>query len=197
MFYFSKNIFQESITAAQYQLTKSTLQEIDRILYKAFQDIKIISRESSLEGFFEKFGESENGSADPNAERSLKDNIDEWRLLTGPWEAVTVLDKNGMVFYSTQKNRIRNHINDFPASRVAYFRALRGQPYYSDLFLSQETGRPTIVFSAPIASFLGGARWGAAGDGEPGEGPLTLPGILNVVALFLYVGTWYATVVPG
>lgn len=152
VFYLSKNIFQESITAAQYQLTKSTLQEIDRILYKAFQDIKLISRNSFLEEFFEKFEESENRSVGPNAEKSLKKDMDGQRLLTGPWEALTVLDKNGIIFYSSQRNRAQNHINDFPASRVAYFRALRGQPYYSDLFLPEETGRPTIVFSAPITS---------------------------------------------
>ena len=154
VFYFSKNMVQENIVASQKELTKHTLNSIDRILYSAYQDIELISNEQFLEKYFESLDLSKKVTVDLNSEMSIKKELKEKLLLTGPWDMLAALDNTGRIFFSTQKKLVEKHVNEFSEIRAAFFMALKGQHYYSDLILSEETGRPTILFSAPIRSDL-------------------------------------------
>jgi len=141
--YSVKNIFQANIERNQIGLAHNTMKEIDHTLYRAYQDIEVIAAEYSVRKLFEK---KKSRIFSSNFQKRFKEKI----YLTGPWDTLMILDKNGVVFNSTWHKKGFTRISELSVSRKAYHYALRGEVYVSDMVVSDVTGRPTVIFAAPI-----------------------------------------------
>jgi signal transduction histidine kinase len=135
-FNFTKNSLEESIGNNQQELAKETMNKIDRILYQKYQEIQVIADANPVE-------DSVSNTKDYSL---VRERLDELLLQTGPWDLISLVDKEGEVIVST--SRLAIELNK--QQQIAFSNSMSGSVYYSDLLRSQVTGKPTIIFSAPI-----------------------------------------------
>ncbi len=145
VFFYARAILLERIVDTQLELATHQMDEIDRVLYKAYQDIRLIAEDELLELVFEKGQLPEKESLE-----LINRTVEEDSIMTGPWDALMVVNKGGVVVASLHKDSIGKNIRDYSKTRLAFHPALKGNAYYSDLVLSEKTGRLTVIFSAPI-----------------------------------------------
>ena len=150
VFYFTKNIVQENVTASLKELTQHTLQDIDRLLHKAYLDIQLLTEDLFLEKFIATQLQQNPVPLDPDIKNLILQELERKLLLTGPWKKLMVFDKNGSLFSSSPMNTLGSHIKDFPLSQPAFYQALKGHLFYSDLIIPKKAETPTIIFAAPI-----------------------------------------------
>lgn len=112
----AKNIVQKNIIASQYELTQNTMDEIDRTLYGAYQDIQLIAGDLFLQKFIESHMQSDKASMDLDTKKLILAEMEEKLLLTGPWLRLMIFDINGFLFSSTLKKMVGNRIKDYPIS---------------------------------------------------------------------------------
>lgn len=128
------------------------IEDIDHLMHKAYLDVEIIAADRFLEQYIETHLRSEKTSLDSDTKKAIFENMEEKLHLTGPWQRLMVFDKNGFLFSSTLRERSGSHIKDYPGSLSAFYSAINGRSYFSDLVLPNATGIPTIIFSAPLRS---------------------------------------------
>jgi signal transduction histidine kinase len=150
IFYLTRNIIQERITADQLRQTQSILNDIDRALYNAYQDVELISKDSQLESIINLTNESGKATFAEEIQHRHADHLNNKIRLTGPWDLINILDTRGRIVYSSQSENTGKSIRQYSVDRAAHYAALSGQHYYSDLIDSRLIIRPTIIFSAPI-----------------------------------------------
>jgi len=143
---------EETIKKNQLELARSAINQIDRVLFGAQQDIKLISMDrvlmDTLEGYL---AGTEKADIWIDVNREFKDRI----FFTGPWDELVITDKEGFIVSSSAGKIIGKDIRQYPASRTAFEAAMKGQNYYSDLVISALTDRPTVIFASPIKSETG------------------------------------------
>ncbi len=144
-FLYTRSILQRSIVDNQLEFAIHTIDEIDRMLYRAYQEVQLIAENAIFEETFEQ-GESPKQEA---LER-IKQEVEELSILTGPWDALMVVNKSGVIVDSLNKKNIGKNIRDYSNSRLAFYSALKGEAHYSDLVISDVTGRATVIFYASI-----------------------------------------------
>jgi methyl-accepting chemotaxis protein len=132
---------EEKIGEGQLQLAKSTMAEIDRVMFYALQDIRAMADDEEFEG------------ALAGTDDTFKSNekLDELSILTGPWDELEIFDLDGYVIAAVDRNEIGEHLDESSQSEQEAFKSARaGNIYYSDLSISSETGKLTIIFAAPV-----------------------------------------------
>jgi len=141
----TRSALEKKIGESQLELAKSTMGTVDRVLYTALQDIRSIAESESVEDFMVELGEA---SADTH--KDFHKGLEESTLLTGPWDVLFVVDKNGIVVASSFEEENGEHIEEDPENNMAFNAARDREIYYSDLVISEETNKPTIIFAAPV-----------------------------------------------
>ncbi len=128
--------------------TETLMRDIDHTLYLAHRDIRMIASSELLEDVLAtpRAGEKEA----PPETRDLTRWLSEMTQLTGPWEALAVFDGDGGARATSGPIGKCAHVLECPQSAAAFEAAKKGRVYYSDLVVSDITGRPTVVFAAPI-----------------------------------------------
>jgi PAS domain S-box-containing protein len=150
VFYLARDVLQKSIAKDYLEIAQQQMNNIDHNLYTAFRDIQMIAASE----FFEKFVASDS-KADQAFPAMLSNELQDLAMYTGPWDLLTVVDKEGVILISTDKTSVGRVISEYPTCESAYRNALAGNPYYSDLVLSCTSSRPTIMFAAPIRNVQG------------------------------------------
>lgn len=141
-FIFTKSALQKTIKDQQEELGRQTMDKISRLLYERYIDIQSIAEEEDLEEYLTKGGDR----------KSPERRMNELRFLSGPWDILFAVDKNGTIVLSTKKEEsgTQKKVQAEPFSLIAFNAALAGKPYYSDIIVSDDTGRRTIIFAAPV-----------------------------------------------
>jgi two-component system sensor kinase FixL len=145
VFFYTRDIVKNKIINEHLQLARHQIDNIDRVLYNAYQDIQLFGEDKFLGQLFE--SEQPLGQ---NARENVIREIEKRTILTGPWELLTVVNKEGFIVFSLQKEDVGKNVREYPKTHAALYPALKGQLYYSDCVLSGQMGRQTIIFSAPI-----------------------------------------------
>ena len=148
-FHFTKVALQQSIMKNQLSLAKQTMNKIDRLLYERYIDIEVIAGEDLLEDFVLKSGAGL-GSVDEIEKKAVAKRFNELTFVTGPWDVLFVVDQNGKTIFSTEEGEVGTSIEGEPHNVVAVKAAMQGEVYYSDMELSDDTHKPTLIFAAPI-----------------------------------------------
>jgi len=146
--YFVSTTIQSSLKTQigerQLELAETTMNQIDRVLYERYLDIQSLAENELLEEFI--------ATNDASGEEEMKTRrfLKKQSFLSGPWDAFFVVDKEGAMILSSNTKEEGGLISTEPNSLIAYEAAMRGEVYYSDVVISDDTGRPTVIFAAPI-----------------------------------------------
>jgi len=138
----TKSALETTIIEKQNELGRQTMDKIDRLLFNYYLNIQNISEEESIERTL---------SGAVNDLRVIERRIKELPFLTGPWDVLQVIDSRGFVVVSNTRKKVgvsvpEEHSDDL----IALKEALNGHVYYSNLVISKDTGKPTIIFASPI-----------------------------------------------
>jgi hypothetical protein len=145
-FFEARSLLLERIVYEQAQIAATVMEEVDSALLAAYEDINIIAADNAMREFLE-FPSVNKGRAD-----SITDELKERARLTGPWDGAAVFDRKGqLVFPLTEMCGIGAQ-GDNTLIRHAFDSALRGEVYHSDRVVCRSTGRPVVIFAAPIFS---------------------------------------------
>jgi hypothetical protein len=139
-FNFTKEVLIKEIGQKQQEQAHEALAIIDRTLYHKYQEIQLISDANPIEDVFI------SGKFTAEAEQRLQ----EFTLQTGPWdklELFTIKGETVSQYGQETEKHLEKHDNE---GKTAFNLALQGKVYISDVFISKETGKPTMIFSAPV-----------------------------------------------
>jgi methyl-accepting chemotaxis protein len=145
---------QEEIGKAKVSLADSTMSEIDRTLHNALQDIQVIAEAPPLEDVFTARNEGKEGKSKEvqHLEGVAQQRLNEFSFSTGPWQELEVFDNKGKVVLSDEEEELGESLEEQDKNeRVAFNKVLSsGNVFVSDLVLSEDIGKPTVLFAAPV-----------------------------------------------
>ena len=144
-FLFTKSIVQRSIMNNQLELTRQTMDKIDRLLNVRLLNIQDIVGADP----FEKVLIVDDKGGNDNKEDTLR-RMNEYSNFTGPWDSLMIVDLKGKIVLSSEEIQIGKSVEENPESKKAFEMAMQKDVYYSDLVVSGNPPRPTIFFAAPI-----------------------------------------------
>ena len=147
-FLLTRGFLRESVAISQWNTARQTMGEIDHLLWNASNDITGIAGEYS---FAEFLSELEKDPAKAHEmRRSLIKRLKAQSVITGPWDVLFIVDRHGRVVLSAYEPLLGDAIKSYPKKVLAFHQALRGRTYHSDAEVSRDTGKPTVIFGAPI-----------------------------------------------
>jgi histidine kinase len=160
-FYLStRRIILADIRVGQLEMARRTMREADRLLYKAYLDIQAIADDAVVEIYLERGRRQVLAILERNLEKKL--------LLTGPWYNLMVADVDGRIVAGASGIMKGRDVRSNGELNAAFEAALKGKVYHSDLVISPQLRRPTVIFAAPILGdddgkvkgvALGGFAW--------------------------------------
>ncbi len=145
LFFLVKSSLQTAIGDNQLETARQTMDKIDRLLHERFINIQALADGENLEPVLEAVPSPESISA-------LKKRIQKLTVLTGPWDVLHIVSKEGTILVSSDKKNGVRSIQEFPYQTAAFNETLKGNTYYSDHVIAVSTGKPTVIFAAPIRS---------------------------------------------
>jgi len=150
VYYSASGILRQSIGKGRLVMARQVMNTIDRVLYQAYQGIQLLAEQEETQAWLER--PDTEGRQEGLVPVDVVRELEEKSLLTGPWNGLSVIGSEAMVLASTDAEKIGRPLGPDSHEEVAYRAAMRGELYYSDLVLSADTGRPTVVFAAPTYS---------------------------------------------
>ncbi len=144
-FYYTRAAWERSISSQQVELGVKIMDEIDRFLYERYIDIRGIGEDQSFEEFLEK---------KQTVPFEIEDHIQELATFSGPWDTLFLINANGIIIASTEEDEVGKKIEEEPLGYEVFKQLIAGKSniYYSDLAVSEDTGKPVIMFAAPVRS---------------------------------------------
>ena len=140
----ARSLLLERIVHEQAQIATGVMEKIDHTLLMAYEDMKLITADNFLREYLE--------APSVNGERNamVADELEERANSTGPWDGITVFNRQGRVVYAPKMMGRIGALADSPATRIAFDSALKGKSYHSDRIVCNRTGRPVVIFAEPI-----------------------------------------------
>lgn len=126
----------------QLEVTVQTMDKIDRLMYERYQGMQVLVSSKFVQDLLIK--------NDAISQEDALSRIRRFATYTGPWDNLSIYDASGKSIFSTKQDQKINHLTTDLQDAEAFKQALSGEIYYSDAILYSETGRPTILFAAPI-----------------------------------------------
>jgi diguanylate cyclase (GGDEF)-like protein/PAS domain S-box-containing protein len=142
VYHYAQSIFQDRLAHVEMDVAKGMMREITQKLSLAMRDIRMMAEDELLQEAME--------TRDRKTIEMESDELKERMQLTGPWDAVMALDRQGHHIIAPTKHSGLSDISNYPPSAIAFQAALSGNNYYSDQVNSGHTGKPTIIYAAPI-----------------------------------------------
>ena len=136
----ARTLLLERIVHEQIQIAAGVMAEIDKVLLDAHVDMNVIAADNFLRDFLESPAEHK-GQAD-----MVADELGERANLTGPWNAMTVYNRQGGAVFAPMGPKNGKLAGQ---DRIAFDNALSGKTYHSDRIMGS-ADRPVMIFAAPI-----------------------------------------------
>lgn len=141
-FMYTRASWERSISEQQVELGTKVIGEVDRFLYERLFDIQAIGEDDIFEKLLEErfvFPE-------------VKDRIGELANFSGPWEALFLVNSDGVIVASTIEEEVGKRVEEEPNGDEAFrqLNSTKNNVYYSDVVMSDDTGKPIIMFAAPV-----------------------------------------------
>ncbi|MEK7561687.1 MAG: cache domain-containing protein [Patescibacteria group bacterium] len=140
----TKSQLQQSITTNQTETAHRAIDTVNRLLYERYKDVQVIATTPSLEELLA-------GRAGLDAKLVAINRFKEQTFLSGPWDILFAVDRAGNVIVSSRSGLPKTgDVTTQPHNLAAYQAVLKGEVYVSDLVTPDDTGKPTILFAAPV-----------------------------------------------
>jgi len=140
-FVFVRSAIQESISSNQLQVARTTMEQIDRVLYTRLLNIQVVASNAEI---INVLAVDEQQAVQPATTR-----LRSLRSLTGPWDVLRVLDTGGDVVLSSRGRETDMLMTDSRLKSLVQ-ETLSGTVTHSDLITILDSNRKTVVFAAPI-----------------------------------------------
>lgn len=132
---------QALISQHQSELARLTMSEIDQLLYRYTLNIQTVAGTVSFQNYL---------SAADGDLKKLNERLQEFQILNGPWNVLFVVDANGTIVLSTDRVRQGDSVSADQVMADAFAQAKQRSTTSTDVFMDEEYGYPTMLFSAPI-----------------------------------------------
>ena len=139
----TKDALQKSISANKLEIARGTMAQIDRVMYERFLDIQDISSSMIIEKYI----------LNQASKEDVSKRLDSFFVTSGPWDIIKIVNDQGKIIFSSDQKLVDESINTKKTAKIAYDKSINGEVYVSDLVISEDTGLPTIFFSAPIKKY--------------------------------------------
>lgn len=140
--YLAGNILRDSLRKNGLQTARQAMDKIDRVLYERYLDIQGIAGERVFQ--------DELSDAPGDRLNHHLNRLRDLAVVSGPWNALFVIDPRGVIVLSTTEDEIGATIAPWYYKNIAFEKALKGEVVYSDFSILKHTGEPTVIFAAPI-----------------------------------------------
>lgn len=134
------NSLQESIGVNQLQIARESMAHIDRTLYERYLDIQDLADSVILKKYLHNEASSED----------VQKRLTSFFNTSGPWDLTKFVDSQGKVIFSSQDDLVGSSVLSKQNANIAFQKSIKGETYVSDVVISEDTGLPTIFFSAPV-----------------------------------------------
>ncbi len=144
-FYYSvRTALQDHIGATQLEVTRQVSDKLDHVMYERGLDVRGLATRPENVHVLAK-------SATAADVTTAAQNLENFRALSPFWNDFEIIDNQGAVRVDTDKgSRPAALLTTNPSLADLYRQALSGHAVYSDAFLEQPEGRPTVVYMAPL-----------------------------------------------
>ena len=146
IFFNAYQVLKERVVANAIDDAQILMDNVGRSLEIAHRDVRALAENELLEEIFE-------GHADDDIEieeEDLERWLGEMTRLSGPWDLLAAYNREGELLAASGPSGACMPIRDCPLNRAAFDAALNGAAYVSKPLRSEFSGRPTILFAAPI-----------------------------------------------
>jgi signal transduction histidine kinase len=142
VFFEARAVLRERIVDEEIQSAQSIMREVDTAMHHAYQDVSMIAADELLREAVE--------LPENPVQARLDDELEERDLLTGPWRALAVFDRTGRALFGPKPLGEATDISAYPANKIAFDHALKGEIYYSGQIICPKTHLPFVIFAAPV-----------------------------------------------
>lgn len=140
----TESALEEAISSQQLELTRQTMDKIDRSLYERVNNILTVAQDKQIETFLAQ------KSHDTRQIETTNAKLGKFALLTGPWDNLSLLDSTGGVLAAFDKTTVGQSILGSHVTQETLNQVLAGEFYYSDVFLDQKSNQPTMLFMGSV-----------------------------------------------
>jgi signal transduction histidine kinase len=142
VFFNVSSVLQEHITQDQILSASSVMREIDTAMYRAYLDVSTIAADELLREAVE--------YPQNQGQERLKKKLEEQDRVTGPWKSLMVFDQAGNALFGPKPMGSAKHITAYPANKIGFDHAMKGEIYYSGQVICPQTHEPFVIFAAPV-----------------------------------------------
>ncbi len=140
-----------NIRATELHASRQTMGLIDRTLYQARQNIQELASDDGIQEELRRTGAGQARSTDvARRETDVTADLAHKALLTGPWDLLLILTPEGTIAAASEGGRT-GQVQPAAEHVLALLReAMAGKTPNSDLVRSEVTGKPGVLFAAPV-----------------------------------------------
>jgi signal transduction histidine kinase len=141
----TRSVLLDRIVHEEVGIASELMGDIDQVLHKAADELKVIIADGELREFLKSPAEHQEKT------HKVMGELEERAKLSGPWDGMYVFDTSGRAVFALKK--MQSCVDTLnPLTRVAFDSALQGKAYRSDRIVCRRTGRLGIIFAEPIHS---------------------------------------------
>lgn len=146
---FTKVVVQQVVTARQLEIANQVLDKMDRFLSERSGDIQMIANSHLLQ-MHSDMTDHATTSVENDLDLQIRRELVNVSVMSGSWDMISIFGIDGETLSSSLTQDVINGPDQEPQVNIAMEHALRGEPYYSDVFYASSTGKPTMIFSYPV-----------------------------------------------
>jgi two-component system, sensor histidine kinase and response regulator len=121
------------------------MDKIERFIYERSVDVQELSDREQIQKHL-----SQPSSRTADSTARLVKQLNNYRVLGGAWESLSLVDTKGTTVLSTSKAESFKALQNQPQFKEAYQKALTGEASYTDLFAKNTEGAPIMLLMAPV-----------------------------------------------
>lgn len=141
-----------NINTTGLRATRDVMQRIDRTLFQAHQDIRVLAADGDIQEILHGAvsGQPVSLNGDRSGAGEVTATLASSAILTGPWDALLVLTPDAQIIAASEPGLTGALRPEAKPTHALLREALAGKGGHSDLVRSVITGKPTVVFAAPV-----------------------------------------------
>jgi len=144
----TRSSLEKSVSQNQIELTRESMARIDRTLYERYLDIQDFANSVTIQKYIL------NTTSKEDVETRLSSFFD----TSGPWDILKIVAADGTILFASDSSLVGIGIGNRKEADIAFKKSLKGEVFVSDVVVSDDTGKPTIFFSAPVKALKSQGR---------------------------------------
>jgi len=142
----STNALQTSISSNQAYQARQTMDKIDRFLYERQSSLESVADRQQIQNFLS----LPPTQRSPVTATTLARQMDEFRISSGSWSNLTIVDAQGSLPLPTGQQSLQTALAAQPSVLKVYAAAAAGQGGYSDALAVIPGQAPVMLFMVPV-----------------------------------------------